>query len=91
MKQNRILIILGVVALLLLIPLIAMQFTDEVNWNLFDFVVAAVLLLVAAFVISLAWNKAKYRLLTIFAIILLFALLWAELAVGLFGTPWAGS
>jgi hypothetical protein len=29
---------------LLLIPLIAMQFTNEVNWTLFDFVVAGFIL-----------------------------------------------
>ena len=32
------------VAILLLIPLIAMQFSDQVNWKLADFVIAGVLL-----------------------------------------------
>ena len=35
----------SVAALVLLIPLIAMQFTDEVNWSGGDFVFAALLLL----------------------------------------------
>ena len=91
MKRNRIHIILGVVAMLLMVPLIAMQFSAEVNWSVFDFVIAAALLLVAAFVISLTWNKAKYKFLSILALILLFSLIWAELAVGLFGTPLAGN
>ena len=40
MKTNRLLIVPGIVVAILLIPLVAMQFTTEVNWNLTDFVVA---------------------------------------------------
>lgn len=79
---------------ILLIPLIAMQFTAEVNWNLFDFIVAAILLFGTGLILEFALRKitnSKYRLI---AILLLFAglfLLWAELAVGIFGSPIAGS
>ena len=46
MTQNKRLIgIVLTVALLLLIPFIAMQFTNEVKWSLPDFVAAGVLLL----------------------------------------------
>lgn len=44
MKNKRLLIVL-VTATLLLIPLIAMQFTEEVNWNFAYFIVAGALLM----------------------------------------------
>ncbi|MEY8021676.1 hypothetical protein AB8P51_12650 [Muriicola sp. SD30] len=87
------LILLGSVSLLL-IPLIAMQFTAEVNWNLFDFIIGGILLLSVAFLGELAWRKLKnspYRTLVLLGIFLVFALIWAELAVGIFGSPLAGS
>ena len=94
MKNTRLKVILTVVVMLLLIPLIAMQFTDEVNWSLFDFVIAAILLLSSGLAIDFVIRNVKttkYRIvlsLTIFAILLL---VWVELAVGIFGTPFAGS
>jgi hypothetical protein len=72
----------------LLIPLVAMQFTDEVNWTLSDFVVMGTLLFVVGLLIELAIRKAgKYRAIAIMAIVLGFLWLWAELAVGVF-TNW---
>lgn len=77
-----------------MIPLIAMQFTSEVVWTSLDFVVAGVLLLSTGFAIAYLWKKLaqrNYRYLIIAVLILLFLLLWAELAVGIFGSPIAGS
>ncbi len=94
MKNSRLIILMTTVAVLLLIPLIAMQFTDEVNWNMSDFIVAAVLLLVAVFTYELISRKVKApKNKTILSVTLLifFLLVWAELAVGIFGTPFAGS
>jgi hypothetical protein len=52
----------AVVALLLLVPLIAMQFTDEVAWTLSDFVFAGILLIGSALVYELATrNMASTR------------------------------
>jgi len=82
------------VPLLLLLPLIAMQFTDEVNWSSFDFVLMGVLLLGTGLACELALRKAKnrtYRVVFIGAILFAVFLIWAELAVGIFGTPFAGS
>jgi hypothetical protein len=45
MKNKRLFIILSVVIIFLSIPLIAMQFTDEVDWSSSDFAIMAVLLL----------------------------------------------
>lgn len=86
--------VLPLLALLLLVPLVAMQFTDEVNWTLFDFVVMGFLLAGAAGLLELVLRKVArrdYRLLFGLAILAGFLLVWAELAVGIFGTPFAGS
>lgn len=94
MKKNRLLTILGIVVTILLIPLIAMQFTDEVNWQLTDFVIFGGLLLGVGILIDMTLQKlktSKYKTLIIFAIVVLFLLIWAELGVGIFGTPFAGS
>lgn len=94
MKNKRLKIILAAVPILLLIPFIAMQFTEEVNWTSLDFVLMGIILLstglLSEFVLRKV-NKKKYRILLCIAIIIGFLLLWAELAVGIFGTPFAGS
>lgn len=94
MKKNRFFTILGIVLAILLIPLVAMQFTSEVSWQLGDFVIFGGLLLGVGVLIDMAMrklNKSKYKTLIIFGIIVLFLLIWAELGVGIFGTPFAGS
>lgn len=94
MPNKRFTIILVTIAILLAIPFIAMQFTNEVNWSVFDFVVAAVLLLATGVAIELVFQKVtttRNRYVLLAAILLLLFLIWAELAVGIFGTPFAGS
>jgi len=79
---------------LLLIPLIAMQFTNQVNWTPSDFIVAAILLLSTGFAIDFVIKKVltkKYRITLSAIIIVMLLLVWAELAVGIFGTPFSGS
>jgi dipeptide/tripeptide permease len=86
--------ILIVVAILLSIPLIAMQFTDEVSWTILDFVVMGILLLSIGFICELTIRKVskiKHRIAICITILVVFLLIWAELAVGIFGTPFAGS
>jgi peptidoglycan/LPS O-acetylase OafA/YrhL len=93
MQNKRFIIIVSVVAFLLLIPLIAMQFTNEVNWNLFDFVAAAALLLGTGLLCELVLRKVKktkHRIIICFALLLLLLLIWAELAVGIFGSSISG-
>jgi len=73
---------------ILLIPLIAMQFTAEVNWTLSDFVIMGGLIFITGLLIDLAWRTlGKYRALAVVGIVGLFLWLWVELAVGLF-TNW---
>jgi len=85
--------ILPIVGLLLLIPLIAMQLTNEVNWSFFDFIIMGALLTITGLLIGIIFQKVKIpknRLILIITIVMMFFLIWAELAVGLFGTPFAG-
>ncbi|MCB0461795.1 MAG: hypothetical protein R2816_06170 [Flavobacteriaceae bacterium] len=81
-------------AILLLIPLIAMQFSDEVDWKLADFIIAGVLLLGTGLICEFVMRKVKKkenRIALVVVIITVLLLIWAELAVGIFGTPLAGS
>jgi hypothetical protein len=94
MKFTRLMIILAIVLTILLIPLIAMQFTEEVNWGGFDFGIASILLFLAGVGCDFAIRKATKlsgKVIWIGIILGIAALIWIELAVGLFGTPFAGN
>jgi len=93
-KNKRLISIIITVAFLLLIPLVAMQFSDEVKWSLSDFVIAAVLLLGTGLACELVMRRVSgigYRIAICAVILLVLFLIWAELAVGIFGSPFAGS
>lgn len=93
-KNKRLITILLAVPILLLIPLIGMQFSSEVNWSFFDFLVMGVLLLGVGLIFEVVLRKVpnKANRIALIAIILIvFLLIWAEIAVGIFGTPFAGS
>ena len=74
---------------LLLIPFLAMQFTEEVEWDLADFTVAGVLLFGAGLTYELAVRKAAgniaYRAAIGIAVLAALSLIWVNLAVGLIG------
>lgn len=92
--KKRMAIVSGGVAAILSVPLIAMQFTNEVNWSLFDFIVMGALLLLTGTGIEIVTRKVKssnLKIVLTIVIILVLLLIWAELAVGIFGTPFAGS
>jgi Kef-type K+ transport system membrane component KefB len=95
LTQNKRLIgIILTVVFILLIPLVAMQFTTEVDWKLFDFLIMGTLLLGTGLLCELVLRKVKkteYRIAIVVALLLALFLIWAELAVGIFGTPFAGS
>ena len=93
-QNKRLAGILATAAVLLLIPVIAMQFTSEVKWSVSDFAVAGILLLGTGLACELILRKVKktsYRIATVAAVLVALALIWLELAVGIFGTPFAGS
>ena len=79
---------------LLIIPLLGILLTDVVEWGGFDFLLMGSLLLVLGIAINLTLLNIKYfnkRIAIIFFIILIFLLIWVELAVGVFNTPFAGT
>lgn len=91
---NKRLAVIMSTAALLLIPLVAMQFSKEVNWSSFDFLVAGFLLLGTAIILELILKNVKkttHRVLLLIGLFCGLFLVWAELAVGIFGTPFAGS
>jgi peptidoglycan/LPS O-acetylase OafA/YrhL len=94
MKNRRLMIILSTVAILLLIPFVAMQFTNEVDWDIVDFTIMGVLLLGTGLICELVMRNVKSiqnRIIICGAILITFLLIWAELAVGIFGTAFSGS
>lgn len=94
MKNKSLVIILVVAGSLLRVPLVAMQFTNEVDWKVSDFAIMGVLLLSTGLLCELIMRKIQSmqrRIILCGFILLIFLLIWAELAVGIFGTPFAGS
>jgi hypothetical protein len=79
----------GTAAFLLLLPLVAMQFTDEVNWDETDFVVFSAMLAVACGTFELSvrmTGNALYRAAVGVAVVAAFILVWINLAVGIIGS-----
>lgn len=94
MKNQRLIIILAAISVVLLIPFIAMQFTNEVDWSIEDFIIMGILLYATGLLCELVMRKVKSvqnRILICAALVFAFLLIWAELAVGIFGSPFAGS
>jgi hypothetical protein len=86
-------VLLGTGAILL-VPLVAMRYTREVNWGPLDFAVAGVLLAGIGSLFVLLTRKlrtAPQRRAVGGGLLLTLVLVWAELAVGIFGSPIAGS
>lgn len=89
MQNKRLTGIALTVALLLLIPLIT-----KAPWSRFDFVVAGVLMLGAGLMFEFVMRmvkKTEYRIAIFVFLLTAFLLIWIEIAVGLFGTPFAGN
>lgn len=88
MQYRNILRIALLTAFILLLPLVAMLFTDEVAWEAGDFIAAAVLLFGAGLTYELIVRKSTivaYRAAVGLAIVTAFILIWVNLAVGLIG------
>jgi hypothetical protein len=86
MKRRSMIRIAALTAILLSVPLVAMRFTDEVNWSLSDFAIGAVLLLGAGIVYEFLARRNSavgYRAAVGVAVGSALLLVWATLAVGL--------
>ena len=78
----------GGAAGLLLAPLVAMRFTEEVDWTLSDFIFAGGLLLSVglSFEVLLRRGGLAYRAGSALALLGAFAMVWATGAVGIIGS-----
>lgn len=92
--NKRFISMMCAVVVLLCIPLIAMQFTHEVNWSVSDFIIMGILLcgtaLLCEFILRIV-KKTKHRIILCGVVLLSFLLIWTELAVGIFNSPIAGN
>lgn len=78
----------GSAAALLLTPLVAMQFTSEVDWTIGDFVFAGIMFGTVGVLMELtvrASQSLAYRAGVAFALASAFFLIWVNLAVGIIG------
>lgn len=89
MKNKRLVFIVIGIACVLLVP-----FMLGAPWDELDYIVGGFLLLAAGLGFELIMRnvaKVKHRAAIIIALLAVLFLTWVELAVGLFGTPFAGN
>lgn len=87
MQKKKIIRSILAAELVLLVPLIAMQFTEEVQWNIPSFIVVGVLLAGVGFAYQLIVTgiKSNSRQVAVgIALAATMILIWIELAVGIF-------
>ncbi len=91
LMQNYVFIWIAVATgLILLVPLVAMQFSSEVQWDHTDFIVIGTLLFgmgSACVLTARKVRKTSHRIAVGIGFALVVLWLWAELAVGIF-TNW---
>lgn len=86
-QQNKVFLWVAIATMAILsIPLIAMQFSDEWDWQLPDFIIMGILLFGTgfAFVHVARVTPRKYRVAIGIAFFVALLYVWAELAVGIF-------
>lgn len=87
MKNKVFMWIALVTGLILLIPLVAMQFSSEWDWQLGDFIIIGALLLGMGSLFVLTTRRIRnktQRIIIGVLFILVLLYVWAELAVGIF-------
>lgn len=92
--KQRSIAIYSLASILLIIPFIGMQFSKSIQWDLRDFLIAGLLLFSTAFGCDYVLRNMKTsstRFLWVAIILIVVFLIWIELAVGVFGSPFAGS
>lgn len=91
---RRFLRLSAIVLAVLTIPFIGMQLSTEVSWSSTDFAIAALGIFGAGIVyevIRAMLVTPRQRVMTGIGIVVIVCICWVELAVGVFGTPFAGS
>lgn len=86
--KKRLIVWAVVITLVLMIPLLAMQFTDEISWDIFDFVIMGTVLLGIGIAYELVARKSKrtvYRAAVGTGLVGAFLLFWVNGAVGIIG------
>lgn len=79
----------SIAGLLLMAPMVAMQFTSEVNWGIEDFVFAGIMIIGTGLLFEAAvrvTTSNAYRAGVAVALGIAFFLIWVNLAVGIIGT-----
>ena len=93
--RHKVLAVMMLVAGLAMVGnLVAMQVTEEVNWSAFDFAALTVFLLVVGVVLEVAtgaFRTGAGKLAIGAAVVGAAAIVFIELAVGIVGSPIAGS
>ena len=88
--QKIYLIIFG---FLLSIILLLNFISDEFDWNIFDFIVLIIMMIFTSALFEIATRTAKTKKnqkILFILITIIFLLIWAELGVGIFDSPFAG-
>ena len=79
--------------ILLTIPFLSNIYINDFNWSMVDFIIMGVLIF--SFLSFTDFIRKKFsgikETLALIIVVIVFVLLWAELAVGIFGSPFAGS
>ncbi len=73
--------------MILIIPLVGAILSDQIDWGILDFLVMGIILLIVGMVLSVVSQKIKNPRKKLFynlVIMLIFFLIWAELAVDIF-------
>ena len=73
--------------IILIIPLVLTILSDQFDWGILDFLVMGIILLIVGMTLSVVSQKIKNPRKKFFynlVIMLIFFLIWAELAVGIF-------
>ena len=69
------------------------MYINDFNWSLVDFIIMGVFIF--SFLAFINFIRKKFsgikEILAIIIVVIVFILLWAELAVGIFGSPFAGN
>ena len=73
--------------IILIIPLVGTILSDQIDWGILDFLVMGIILLIVGIALNVVSQKIKNSRKKFFynlVIMLIFFLIWAELAVGIF-------